>query len=172
MNLREFHSDHPYPETTVAGKNPAYARAMLSNCAGRNSEMSAVALYFYDHIITERDALLSSAFRAIMKVEMVHLELFEKLALHLGADPRLWEAQTVPQPRMNYWSPARLPYATNRKLILQNALAAERAAIAIYERQQKEIQDEGVVNVLRRVLLDEQLHVELFRALLEQPQPS
>ena len=40
-------SDLPYPPVAVDGKNPAYAKAMLDNVGGANSEMSAISLYVY-----------------------------------------------------------------------------------------------------------------------------
>jgi bacterioferritin len=67
---------------------------------------------------------------------------------------------------MCYWNPARVNYARNHKILLQNALALERAVIVKYERQTREIRDEAVLLALRRILLDEQLHVEMFRTLL------
>lgn len=81
----------PYPDIRVAGKNPEYARAILSNIGGDDSEMSAVSLYFYDHVMTLELPDVSQAFHSISIVEMRHLEIFCKIALQLGADPRLWE---------------------------------------------------------------------------------
>ena len=41
----------PYPEMTDIKENPQYASLMLSNLAGLYSEMNAVSLYFYNHLI-------------------------------------------------------------------------------------------------------------------------
>ena len=43
-------SDLPYPPVAVDGKNPAYAKAMLDNVGGANSEMSAISLYVYNNL--------------------------------------------------------------------------------------------------------------------------
>jgi bacterioferritin len=171
MDLAEFRAGHPYPKPEVAAKNQTYARLMLNNCADRDSEMSSVALYFYDCVVTKDTPLLSDAFAQITRAEEEHLRLFAELAFLSGADPRLWEVLSLPQGRtMRYWSAARLPYALNQKIMLQNAMALERAAVRKYERQLQEIKDEGILTVLRRVLLDEHLHLNLFRALLEELQ--
>ena len=85
-------SPEPYPDIHVRGRDPRYARAMLSNIGGVTSEMSAVALYLYDHLVSG-DTPTARIFREISVVEMHHLEIFSELAMQLGADPRLWSVQ-------------------------------------------------------------------------------
>lgn len=41
----------PYPKIQNIQPNPQYASMMLSNLGGLHSEMNAVSLYFYNHII-------------------------------------------------------------------------------------------------------------------------
>jgi bacterioferritin len=167
MDLSAFNADYPYPDVKPEAKNAAYAREMLANCSDSTSEMTSYALYMYDWIITQENGTLSQAFGQVKDVERKHLEIFGNLAFQLGADPRLWAAVATPQTRrMCYWNPARINYAYNQKILLQNALALERATVTKYERQTREIRDDAILLVLRRILLDEQLHVELFRSLL------
>ncbi|MDR2525744.1 MAG: rubrerythrin family protein [Oscillospiraceae bacterium] len=158
-----FNADYPYPEVTPNGKNAAHARALLHNCAGEASEATSAMLYMYDGIVLEKNAEIARAFRQITATERKHLELFAALAFALGADPRLW---TAAQGGLRYWTPRSIPYTVAPRRALENALALEYVTIARYERQAREIRDEGVQLLLRRVLLDEQLHVELFRSLL------
>ena len=44
----------PYPPIRITKQNKSYAQAILDNMGGRVSEMSAVSLYFYNHLITEK----------------------------------------------------------------------------------------------------------------------
>lgn len=156
----------PYPPVQVSGPNPAYARAMLSNMGSGNSEMSAVSLYFYNSLVTGSSfEEVSQCFRQISMVEMHHLEIFGKLALQLGADPRLWSWQNR---RRVYWSPGYNQYPRELKALLTNAIAGEKAAIQKYRCQAESIQDPGIVANLQRILLDEERHVELMTGLMEQ----
>ena len=99
----QYQSEKAYPPVAVQGKNAAYAREMLSNMGGINSEMTAVASYFYNHLVTRPDyAEVSDAFHRISMVEMHHMEIFGELAGLLGADARLWEFR---QGQTRYWSP-------------------------------------------------------------------
>lgn len=159
--------DVPYPSIQVEAKNPGYARTMLSNIGEQNSEATAYALYLYDHTITASDPEISGAFRTVMEAERKHMELFCNAAFQLGADPRLWMVTGVAQQPMRYWNPGQISYTANTKALLQNALALERATIAKYERQVQEIKDDSIGLLLRRILLDESLHVEIFRDLLQ-----
>ena len=157
----------PYPAVRVEAKNPAYARVMLGNIGDQSSEMSSYALYLYNQTITAADPTLTNAFRAVTEAERKHLELFCDAAFQLGADPRLWSVTGSAAQPMRYWSPGLLTYTANPRAMVQNALALERATIAKYERQTQEIRDDGILLLLRRILLDESMHVEIFRTLLD-----
>lgn len=155
----------PYPEIKVQGRNPRYAQAMLSNLGGGNSEMSAVSLYFYNHMITSRIPEVAAAFHEISIVEMHHLEIFGTLAMQLGADPRLWSIQ---RGRQAWWSPEYNQYIRKLGPLLHEAIRGERATIQKYESQLRWIQDESIRANLQRIILDERLHVEAFTHLRQQ----
>ena len=156
----------PYPAVRVEAKNPAYARIMLGNIGDQNSETTSYALYLYNQTITMADQEMTTAFQAVAEAERKHLELLSNAAFQLGADPRLWAVTGNAAQPMRYWSPGLLSYTANTRAMLQNALALERATIAKYERQTQEIKDDNILLLLRRILLDESMHVEIFRGLL------
>lgn len=163
-------TDRPYPAPQVAAADPVAGRAMLDNVGSANSEMTAVSLYFYNSVIARpEDLLLSQTFHSVMLVEMRHLELFARLALLLGMDPRLWAQQ---RRRMVYWTPRAIRYPVEREALLENALRGELAAIEQYQRQREVIADPHIRAALARVIEDEQLHVDLFAALLEGKDPA
>lgn len=154
-------SPEPYPEVRVRGRDPRYAQAMLSNIGGVTSEMSAVSLYLYDHLVSG-DTPTARIFREISVVEMHHLEIFSELAMQLGADPRLWSVQ---RRRRVWWSPEYLQYNRMTGPLLQTAIRSEQAAIRKYENQARWIADENVRANLRRIILDERCHLEEFTRL-------
>ena len=166
MNLDAFvfADAAPDPPVKVCGPNAGYAEQMLSNIRACNSEMSAVSLYFYNSVILkpyERE--IAQVFHRISLVEMHHLDIFATLAHQLGANPRLWSYQGR---NLSYWTPGCNQYPRQLLPLLQNALHGEEQAIAKYREQAEQIGDPYVVALLRRILLDEQHHVEIFRELL------
>lgn len=158
-----FQDKAPYPPITVCAKNIEYAAAMVSNIGACNSEMSAVSLYFYNSVITkEAFGEVSVCFHKISVVEMQHLNIFSQLTLKLGMDPRLWQRKNG---KMEYWSPDCNRYPDRILLLLENALRGELDTIEKYRQQAEWIKDENIAAILKRIIIDEDLHVEIFRDL-------
>ncbi len=163
MDTTSYHAALPYPPIQAGGKNSRYARIMLDNLGGIVSEMSAVNSYFYNYLITSENPEVSRTFHQISIVEMHHMEIFAILALQLGADPRLW---TRKQNKMVYWSPSYNTYPKPIRELLSNSLHQEQAAIVKYQHQAHIINNENIVENLKRIIMDEQLHVTRFKSLL------
>lgn len=152
---------NPYPPIETESKNTRYARAMLSNMGGQNSEMTAVGMYFYNHLVTHPNLKeISEVYHKISMEEMRHLEIFGQLAVQLGADPRLWEHQR------GYWTPNYISYQQDVKIILKTSISSELNTITKYEKQIKIIEDRNIKAILLRIIEDEQKHVKLFEELL------
>ncbi|MBQ7840564.1 MAG: rubrerythrin family protein [Lachnospiraceae bacterium] len=164
FSFTSFCSDEPYPPICVERPNPCYASELLSNIGSCNSEMSAISLYIYNStILTDENPEFAKIFHKISMVEMRHLDMFAQLACKLGADPRLWSTSGK---RPCYWSPACNRYPTQIIPLLQNCLSGEQDAILKYRRQSDQIHDCYVADLLNRVILDEQIHVQIFREMI------
>ena len=164
--ITAFCSAEKWPPLKIQNRNPQYANEMLSNIGACSSEMSAVSLYLYNNIIlTDSNREFAEIFHKISIVEMHHLQVFARLAHMLGADPRLW---TVVNNRPCYWSPACNHYPTQIRQLLGNSLQGEEDAILKYRRQTCLIQDTYIAALLNRIILDEQMHVEIFRKMLQE----
>lgn len=161
--IMQFASDLPYPKICVEAKNPVYGREMLSNMGGRNSEMTTIAGYFYNNLVTCEYEEISKIFEHVMIVEMHHLHLFGEMAMALGENPRLW---TYQRNRPCYWSPSYYVYPAELKRLLQQAVEGERAAVVKYQQQAMMILEVSIVENLKRIILDEEIHIQLFETLL------
>ena len=73
LSIHDFHysSDAPYPPIKAESGNPAYARVMLDNIGGSNSEMSAISLYVFNQLITGYNPDVSAVFHKVSIVEMM-----------------------------------------------------------------------------------------------------
>ncbi len=166
ISISSFCDPSPYPPLRVECENPAYAAEMLSNIGSCDSEMSAVSLYIYNNtILADRSEEFAHIFHKISIVEMRHLDIFAHLAHMLGADPRLW---TCNGRRPCYWSPACNHYHLQTEALLKNSLQREQNTILKYRRQAEQIRDAYIVDMLNRIILDEQLHVQIFCEMLEE----
>lgn len=157
-------SDAPYPLVQPVAPNRTYARWMLDNMGGSNSEMSAVSLYFYNNLITACEFKdISAVFHKISVVEMHHLDIFGRLALALGENPQLC---TRSQNRRIYWTPGYNKYPTEFGRLMHNALEGEQAAIRKYENQINCVNDPNIIENLMRIILDEKLHIQIFTQII------
>jgi len=157
--------DLPYPSIDCLDMNIEYGQMILSNLGGLHSEMNAVSLYFYNHIILEDSwPELSQAMKAISIVEMHHLKIFSKMCYKLGADPRLWDCQNN---YLDYWSPGYNVYPRQIHTLLENALMQEHNTITTYQYQISCIEDPIIQDMLKRIIKDEELHVQIFNHFLQ-----
>lgn len=155
----KYSSEEPYPPVKAESENPAYARVMLDNLGGSNSEMSAISQYVYNSLITDSNQELSLVFHKVSIVEMHHLQIFGKLAYELGEDPRMWTHYGC---KKIYWSPSYNQYPKELPDLILNVIDSEKAAISKYQHQITYIRDENVSENLRRIILDERRHVSIF----------
>ena len=66
-----------------------------------------------------------------------------------------------------YWTPGYNQYPREIKALLTNAITGEKAAIRKYQCQADSIEDPHIAAILKRIILDEELHVEIFTGLYE-----
>lgn len=127
--------------------------------------MSDVTRYFYIAVVTEPQySWISTCFRHISVVEMHHLNIFAKLALLLGADPRLWSCREY----THWWSPSFIGYPRDLRALIAESIKAEKAAIRKYSRQADTICDMNIVAVLHRIIRDEERHLQIFSNMYQQ----
>ncbi|KUO52874.1 MAG: hypothetical protein APF76_14710 [Desulfitibacter sp. BRH_c19] len=164
------HVNEPYPPIKVMEANPRYARILLESYAGNVSEMTAINLYLYHHYDSDDELPeFADIVEAVAIVEMHHLEILAKLIILLGGDPRYHGSDGA------WWSGRYVDYLTGEPCLQIHAdIRAESAAITQYRQQIIAIDDPYVQAMLQRIIKDEQLHLAIFRKLLNKycPKPS
>lgn len=182
MEKERFRNSAAYPSVEVSGKNIDYAREILENIGSPESEMSTISLYIYNSMVTADEFKeVSDCFHGMAVVEMHHLEIFSRLAKLLGVQPRLWCQRQYQNRgfgggifmkssvvnRMVWWSPSYNTYHCELKPMLMDAIKGEQSAIRQYQRQAEMIQDSSICEILKRIILDEERHVEILSDLYE-----
>jgi len=160
-----FRAPGPYPEIRVEGKNIAYAMILRKDYLG---EMSAIMQYLYHYLEMEQIPgwkEVSRLVRGISIVEMSHMETVGQLIVLLGATPR-YEADNTP------WTPANLVYCDFDPCAqLRADIHGEKEGIMQYEKHAREINDRYIQSILRRIIKDEQYHVQLLSDALAEKCP-
>ncbi len=145
--------DLPYPEVKVKEKNSKYINLILLNYSSATSEFDAIAQYTYHQIA------LSDILRGISIVEMHHLEMLGKIILLLGGEPGFW----IENKKKSYWSSKLINYnLSSIKDILTVDIQDEKCTIKQYKETINKIDDEYINAVLKRIILDEEFHIQLL----------
>ena len=151
----------PYPEIAVCGQDCRYVELLSKSFASRRGELTAITRYCYQSWMLQKTTPeLSHLLIRIAMVEMKHLDILGQLILLLGGEPRYY----VPSPPGCVpWNGGMVDY-TSRSLaqMLRNNIEAERFSCRTYRVHGGQIRDEKVSAMLRRLALDEQLHIRLF----------
>lgn len=160
-----FAASTPYPPVRANERNPLYGRMMLDNMGGQHSEMSTVSIYLYNNLLIDEDDRLSGIFKKVSIVEMQHLHIFGQIARLMGEHPRLWTHQGN---QMRYWTPMYNHYELELKPLLRSSAEREKMTVQKYQAQCDKIQDTYIKECLKRIIIDEELHVKLFESLYEE----
>ena len=157
----------PYPVVRVEKENIEYAKILSLDYAGDISEDSAIHLYTYQALILEKKhPEISKTLDHIAITEMKHLELLGR-AIHLLGLPPKFVSYTSDNIK-RYWTSSYVNYTTSLKNMLRQDIRSETMAIQNYRKHRDAINDTYIKQLLTRIIEDEQVHLSIFRRLLEQ----
>lgn len=157
MEITKFASDLPYPEIEVK-QNLAQSKLLMPSYAGTGGELTAILTYCFQSYITPKRPDIVRALEGIAKCEMHHHELLGETIYKLGGYP-IMGART-------YWNGSMANYTLDPKKYLAQNISAEESAIQGYERTILSLDDECVKMLLERIILDEEIHIKIFKDLL------
>lgn len=154
-----------YPKVHVTEPNAEYAKVLLGDYAGHVSEFGAIAQYIFHMIVLEEDYPdVSEALLGIAIVEMDHLDMLGDLINELGTPPQF---RSCEDRRSTYWcaTPRNVDYSVTVRKALLSDISIEMKAIANYEKSIEQIDNEEIRCLIRRIILDEEMHIEVFSGL-------
>lgn len=147
----------PYPEAIIGARNEHYARLVSGAYAGSGSELTAITQYAFHNLYTDDYPDVFTAMKYITIVETTHLRMLGKLMIQLGLSPRYGSYETE-----TYWNGLYSDYNTRIGDLLAVDIQGEHDAIAHYNRLVKQIRDENITQLFRRIILDEERHLEVL----------
>ena len=162
---KTYQSNLPYPTPRVQKENYKYAGLLLEDYAGKISENTAVHLYIYQSLLGEDicDEYASAIFE-ISRVEMKHLYLLGETIKLLGVKPE-FKAPSNCSSNCIPWTSEYLNYSHNLKEMLLIDINSEIEAIKQYTSHIELIDDCYIKDLLRRIILDEKIHLNCFKEL-------
>ncbi|MCM1306575.1 MAG: manganese catalase family protein [Bacteroides sp.] len=158
MEITKFANELPYP-TVEARKDLSQAKLLMPNYAGPHGELTAVLTYSFQNYVSQKLPTVAQAMMGIAKIEMCHHRLLGDAIVKLGGYP-VMGART-------YWNGSMANYTLDPQKFLQQNIVAEETAILNYERTILNLDDESVKMLLERIILDEEIHINIFKELLK-----
>lgn len=165
--VRPAMADLPYPPIQVSGRNQAYADLLGVDYCGAVSELSAITQYINnENRISYEKCAMARTLLGIAVAEMMHLQKLGELIVLLGGNIDF--TAKLRNGKRKMWTPEYLNIPENVKRMLLADVEAEREAIRQYEMHIQMIADQCVNAVLERIIKDEEYHIMLLKALLQE----
>ena len=156
--------DLPYPSDENllpdirSGKIIAFAYASLK------SELTAILQYVYHHFhFAEINADDAQTLMSIATAEMTHLDILGKTMLKLGVNPRYVQCPDTDI----YFNSSAVSCSKVPAKMLMDDIQGELNAIADYQKMLFVLKNEQVAAIIQRIVLDEQLHLQTLKEMLE-----
>ena len=127
--------------------------------AGSASELTAVLTYSFQRYVSPKYPEITTALKGIAITEMHHHELLGETIYALGGYP-VMGART-------YWNGSLVNYTLDPRKYLRQNIVAEETAILNYERTILNLTTDSVKMLLERIILDEEVHIKIFKELLK-----
>ena len=163
----KYYVDAPYPKIRVEEPNIEYARMLSNVYAGESSEESCILLYIYEHIsLLKQYEEYSEVLKKIAIVEMHHLEMLGELINLLGMKPVYMSYDNMKKGLVP-WNAGYLNYLTDISDVIDLDIKSEENAIRSYRYINTIIKDKYVNEVIERIIMDEELHLKIFKEFKE-----
>lgn len=167
MNVKPIMMELPYPPTRVQEQNYSYALILSNDYCGSVSEMTAITQYINNEnrLFCER-CPIAQTILGIAMAEMIHLQKLGELIFLLGGSVDFAAKQA--NGRQKLWTASYLNLQENARQMLLTDIESEKAAINQYKAHIKMINDKYVNAVLIRIIQDEEYHILMLQALLNE----
>lgn len=155
----------PYPSCQVEEENQAYANILSNDYCGAVSELSAITQYLnMENRLSREQCPIAKTILGIAMAEMIHLQKIGEMICLLGGDINYVAKQK--DGRKREWTPQYLVFSDQPREMLSLGIQAEEDAIRQYKMHQNMIQDRYIQVMLARIIKDEEYHIMLLQAML------
>ena len=159
MNNNMLMADLPYPQVEVDCQSACDVRCIMDLYAGADSELTAIIQYMYQsYIIGEVNEDFHHMLEHIAMAEMKHMELLGECIVALGGTP-------VTGGNRQFWNGSMVNYSKDPVALLDSDIKLEEKAICAYKRAVRCVDNYSIKELLERIIIDEKLHLETFKAM-------
>lgn len=166
-NVKPIMLELAYPPIRVSKKNLSYANLLSNDYCGSVSELSAITQYINnENRLSGEKCDMAKTILGIAMAEMMHLQKLGELIDLLGGNVDYTAKTNKGHPQM--WIPKYLTLPENPRDMLIADIKSEEDAIHQYKMHREMICDNAVNAVLTRIIKDEEYHIIVLQALMDE----
>ena len=167
VNVKPIMMELPYPPIQVQEKNQVYANLLSIDYCGSVSELSAITQYINnENRLSGEKCSMAKTILGIAMAEMIHLQKLGELIFLLGGDVDF--TAKMHNGRSKMWTPQYLTIPENPREMLIADIKSEKDAIHQYKMHIGMICDNAVNAILARIIRDEEYHIIMLQALMDE----
>ena len=167
VNVKPLMVEAPYPPIQVKERNQVYANLLSSDYCGSVSELSAIAQYINnENRMSSEQCAMAKTVLGIAMAEMIHLQKLGELIFLLGGNIDFTAKTQSGCQKM--WTPQYITIPQYPREMLIADIESEKDAIRQYKMHMGMICDNAVNAILARIIKDEEYHIILLQALMEE----
>ena len=156
----------PYPSVDGLLEDFKSACVIAPSYCGIHGELDAILQYVYHSFYFNKlgDKETAGTLMGIAMCEMEHFELLGSALLKLGVDPMFTKQPCI---RSGVYNTCYISYSKSPVKMLIDDITGEMVAIDEYEKMCEKLQEEDVSALIKRIMLDEQVHIKVLKERLE-----
>lgn len=167
VDVKPIMIEWPYPPIQVNERNQDYANLLSIDYCGSVSELSAITQYINnENRLSGEKCDMAKTILGIAMAEMMHLQKLGELIVLLGGNVDYTAKTNKGNPKM--WTPKYLTLPENPRDMLIADIESEEDAIHQYKMHREMICDNAVNAVLTRIIKDEEYHIIVLQALMDE----
>lgn len=160
IEILDSKNNIPYPKLMNIRQNIRYANLLYDNFAGEKGELTSILQYIYEYIELNRYDGFSKILLSIATEEIKHLELIGNLIKRLGKKSYYMNRS------QSEWKVSNIKYHfTNVYDMISYNIELEKKTIENYKEVVKYTQNKTIKELIERIIMDEQTHLEIFNRL-------
>lgn len=167
IDVKPIMIEWSYPPIQVREPNTVYANLLSIDYCGAVSELSAITQYINnENRVSGEKCSFAKTILGIAMAEMIHLQKLGELIFLLGGNLDFTVKTRNGCSQM--WTPGFLTIPENPREMLIADIKSEEDAIQQYRMHIEMIRDHNVNAVLARIIKDEEYHIIMLRALMDE----
>jgi bacterioferritin len=155
-----------YPIPVELKPNCRQARMLMGVYAGPDSELNCALQFMYQFLVmAESHRPMAFALKRIAQVDMQHMALLANSIHQLGEEPKYWSYRGHMR---QFWNAGFVKYGRDMRTMIEQNLLIKYEMVGSYRNLIRRIDQPQLGALLERILLDEQVHINLLESMLSQ----